>query len=271
MSQTRLVYESAPSIRRWPKYVRRAGITLALLASVCVAAYVAPQAVYLARQAECLRYRAASDAVVFEGDPEHAAGWLTRPHYQPVPLSPTMLPRPTAPAAAAAAISWPGELARLGWQLTPRWGTHGVAFMHERRTTTGTRRLVVVTMRLNEAFNAFGCEGQAVNMTGVVLEPATLLPKRKVTAPAHRRRSVQVEAGRGRSLRIFAGQPDPSDTSRFSIRYEVDGRTGWVDGWMRDAEDWVFDSGDEIVNCERIEFTIRPPSAAATIRSSTQN
>lgn len=257
MGKTHLVYENTSGVRRWPRYVRRAGLVFVALASACGAVYMSPQAVYLARQAECMRYRADPGAVVFEGDPEHAVGLLARSTYWPVPLKPTMLPKPTAPAAAAAAILRPEELARLGWRPTPRWNAYGVVFMHERRTKAGARRLVVVPMCLNDGFNRFGSEGQAVFMVGEVLKPATLLPKHEVTAPASRRESIQLQAGGGQSLRIFAGQPDQSDPSRFSIRYEVGGRTGWVDGQLRDAEDWFDEGNQETVNCERVEFKIR--------------
>jgi hypothetical protein len=34
-------------------------------------------------------------------------------------------------------------------------------------------------------------------------------------------------------LRIFAGQPDPADTSHLTIKYDLDGHAGTIDGWMR--------------------------------------
>lgn len=40
----------------------------------------------------------------------------------------------------------------------------------------------------------------------------------------------------GNTLRVFAGQPDPADPSRFTIGYRLDGRTGTIDGRIRDDE-----------------------------------
>jgi hypothetical protein len=39
----------------------------------------------------------------------------------------------------------------------------------------------------------------------------------------------------GNRLRVFAGQPDPADGSHFTIAYELDGRKGTIDGWVRDT------------------------------------
>ena len=36
-------------------------------------------------------------------------------------------------------------------------------------------------------------------------------------------------------LRLFAGQPDPADAACFTIPYEIDGRTGWIDGTLREG------------------------------------
>ena len=37
----------------------------------------------------------------------------------------------------------------------------------------------------------------------------------------------------GNRLRFYAGQPDPNDSSHFTIAYQLDGRAGTIDGWMR--------------------------------------
>jgi hypothetical protein len=38
----------------------------------------------------------------------------------------------------------------------------------------------------------------------------------------------------GNRLRFYAGQPDADDASPFTIAYELDGRVGVIDGWLRD-------------------------------------
>lgn len=38
----------------------------------------------------------------------------------------------------------------------------------------------------------------------------------------------------GNILRFFPGQPDAADRSRFSIAYQLDGKDGVIDGWLKD-------------------------------------
>ncbi len=33
-------------------------------------------------------------------------------------------------------------------------------------------------------------------------------------------------------LQFYAGQPDPNDPSRFTIRYKLDGQLGTIEGWV---------------------------------------
>lgn len=40
----------------------------------------------------------------------------------------------------------------------------------------------------------------------------------------------------GNKLRVFAGQPDAADASRFTIAYQLDGKPGTIDGQVRDEE-----------------------------------
>ena len=38
----------------------------------------------------------------------------------------------------------------------------------------------------------------------------------------------------GNILRFFPGQPDPADRSHFTIAYQLDGKDGTIDGWLKD-------------------------------------
>src|SRR5260221_9085825 len=38
--------------------------------------------------------------------------------------------------------------------------------------------------------------------------------------------------GPARVAKVFHGQPDPVDPSRFTIRYELDGKSGVIEGWL---------------------------------------
>jgi len=46
--------------------------------------------------------------------------------------------------------------------------------------------------------------------------------------------SFEVVLGMADKVRVFNGQPDPSDASHFTIGYEVDGQPGTIDGWLTD-------------------------------------
>jgi len=50
---------------------------------------------------------------------------------------------------------------------------------------------------------------------------------------------INLDAGSYREtdrLEWFAGQPDPTDDSHFTIRFELNGKPGIVDGWLKDDD-----------------------------------
>jgi hypothetical protein len=112
-----------------------------------------------------------------------------------------------------------------------------VLFLHERRSKAGVRRMVILrrtppggrmSWDIPMAFNA------------TLFEPAGLtgLPRRIISylpdaVPSH----FGDGSGGGPELRFFAGQPDPTDESHFTIDYELDGDRGTIDGWLRDTHE----------------------------------
>ena len=58
---------------------------------------------------------------------------------------------------------------------------------------------------------------------------------RYIPAPA-RERPGDFELQEFDKLRLFAGQPDPADGSHFTIAYELGGRPGTIDGFLRDDD-----------------------------------
>lgn len=52
--------------------------------------------------------------------------------------------------------------------------------------------------------------------------------------------TVDLNFGRGKQVRVYNGQPDPSDPSHFTIGYKVDGQRGTIDGRLADHDkpDW---------------------------------
>jgi hypothetical protein len=138
--------------------------------------------------------------------------------------------------------------------LSGQWiepaSTEPLLFMHERRTKSGHRRLVVVrrttpAVRSSsdlpvsysvwvEDFNN-GCSS-IKTVIEVLPHPSDL------QSPA--------------SLRFFAGQPDPDDDSHFTIQYELNGRPGIIDGTLNDAR-----PGD---SCEGVDLEDRGLSSATS-------
>jgi hypothetical protein len=49
---------------------------------------------------------------------------------------------------------------------------------------------------------------------------------------------VELTIGQGDVLRLFAGQPEPHDSARFTIRYALNGSEGTIDGLL-DNEYWA--------------------------------
>ena len=109
-------------------------------------------------------------------------------------------------------------------------------FCHQRTSATGVRRLVVV--RRDGSFGYQFIHEFVVT----ILDPAPLpwtgdaqpvgVEATSLGAFAHWIRLPP-------PVRYYAGQPDPADASRFTIRYVADGREGLVEGKLSDAGNTV--------------------------------
>jgi hypothetical protein len=128
--------------------------------------------------------------------------------------------------AATSAIPVPGVTLREPPSIEP------LLFMHERRTRSGHRSLVLVrrtTPAIRDSIDlpvsyvlwTVDLDGRHIDWNvAIEVLPHPFSPEKD---SAH--------------LKFFAGQPDPNDESHFTIRYEVDGRTGIIDGVLRDDAD----------------------------------
>ena len=75
-------------------------------------------------------------------------------------------------------------------------------------------------------------------MSAQVVTPGSLGTPPKL--PAHSAHTSALLYGAvgpgGHALRIFAGQPDPADASRFTIHFEMDGKAGVLVGRLTDDD-----------------------------------
>jgi hypothetical protein len=222
-----LEYAKRPSVtrRRW---FRRAVVGLFIASVAMSAVWWAPPAWNRARllyvQRQCMRY-AAPDGQLICAEPLPYGG-------QTPPFT-----------VAATDPNCFSEFVGRGWGAagTPirvRAIVQGpVLFLHERRSKSGVRRLVVVRRTPPGGRMSWDIP-LSFNVT--LIEPAGLSGPPRMDGfdlPD----AVPPRFGDGSPnpplLRLFAGQPDPADESHFTIEYEVDADRGTIDGWLRDSQD----------------------------------
>ena len=164
---------------------------------------------------ECLVFRESPDRVVYEGNEAKAISLLFPPaNYIPQGI-------------------YHHEVAAYRPEPWHRWMPRrfievGVAFLHGRNTSAGKTRLVAVL----------------TNTKTVVEQRSGIMPYvslRSLVYSGVRPRltdsSLDILCQDG-GVRLFAGQPDPTDDSHFTIKYEIDDKPGTIDGWLQ-ADDTV--------------------------------
>jgi hypothetical protein len=249
----RLDYAPGAPLRR-RKRVRRVGALIVLLALVFpVYRYSPPvyrRMVLLYEQHRCLAYTAPADAIVYDEASPTTAARATQSGY-------SMLTVRLWTASVSAAVRQPAELvvfapnlppvvaARpsigVGGRALPRSGavpTGGVLFLHELRNKSGHRRLVVVQRTPTEV----GPFAYPFGLEVALYEPATFRAPARYAGTSPPVTFIDHLSGiipliPIRPLRFYAGQVDPADAGHFTIRYELEGQAGVVDGRLNDTGD----------------------------------
>jgi hypothetical protein len=99
-------------------------------------------------------------------------------------------------------------------------------FIHARRAAGHAQRLIVATIS-----PYFGDQLKEYEIDVSLLTPAGLgLGSRPVASPPFGSPGLAFENTSG--IKIFAGQPDPTDESHFTIPYELNGKSNIIDGWL---------------------------------------
>ena len=149
---------------------------------------------------------------------------------------------------------WMGEMDYDYYQMAEPWHrfyclfsppgrrSAGTAFLHERRTSFGARRLVAVevvpdpsTLGAPWAWHEFLGVSASVIRAGTLTSRPTELSNSRSTVDLGGF-SFSDPSKSGTYLRIYAGQIDPEDASHFTIAYWLQGNTGTIDGWLLDDD-----------------------------------
>ena len=242
------------------------------------AAVAAARVAYLPAQQQCLDYAAPADTLIYAEDPVGvrrlaSAGTVNRAASQRLPDLP--LPLQWMPPVA---VTDPWCAAAMPANLGLRDTDGGTLFLHGRQAApAATLRLVLVTVRgvqtaeksytVSEGRRNYGVS-TVRTLTGRLLRPATAAADAEVadettldlvddrltlvtetTSESSGGPTYRIDyAGQ---LRLYAGQPDPLDPSRFTIPYDLDGTRGTVVG--------------HLVPGDHLSLTVNGPLAAAAL------
>jgi hypothetical protein len=246
------------SATRRPVLLRRRSIVTALAATAIAAAtlwqwdrvQLATDKVRLMLiQRRCLHYTADRGEVVYDERANEAAVLLSRPAYTRM----TRRADPESPIAGLVPACWdafgkPPTYQSNRRDLTPR----ATLFLHERSTTAGRRRLVVMDLfPLTRYVN--GSEELELHTylftIGSVSTPPECVRHLTAVLPklADRDRA-------SKNLVVYAGQPANDDGTRWRIPYHIDGVFGEIEATLVDAPDPAADDQTRV----EVSYTVAP-------------
>jgi hypothetical protein len=211
--------EYAPGLKKWRRReaIRRIALITAGVARVaCTARYadaIGRRARLLYWQHQCLTYAPPADLVVYEEGPGAAARIASG---QYVALK---APRSDRPAAGYA----PQRVSRFVAEAVPTYPARSdiPVYCQERRTPDGRRWLVIVFYTPDDYY-----DGERLDVDTRVVAPVWPLgPDKGLGAVRDYLPTCTTPAPTPypRTMVIYAGQPDPNDPTRFTVRYVRNG------------------------------------------------
>ena len=200
-------------------------------------------------QRQCMHYSASPEQVVYEEDPSEVARLLTGERYTRYRLMRGSFTDPTPVKTLAAAARMPTRWTRLIELAPPKFPLPGrmsgaILFLHERTSPSGHRRLVCVRYYAeNYSFTpqfvpGYNCEVQVITPATWTAAPASTSSSGAFVG-WNLQVNLPVPANFPRSpprVRIYAGQVDPDDDARFTVRYEMWGQSDVLDGRLGDDD-----------------------------------
>lgn len=180
------------------------------------------QAMYWERK--CMAYTLGPDVVVYDDDPSRAAALAKSG-------DPSFCSDPRDPTAVGRSVPcWSKFRALMG--MIPTTG-QPVLFCHARQVPGGGVQLVVVDFSAKK----WGIPPSGTTLYVLVWRLYTPEQASFSRRPMPNEQVQGLTFGLTRSspepLRFFAGQPDPIDSSHFTIKYELGQKSGTIDGYLR--------------------------------------
>jgi hypothetical protein len=194
---------------------------IALIAAIAAAGWhhrtiLAERARFLDGQRQCMTYAPPSDLVVLDTDPQRGTALAASdPRYHYVNYERT------------GAMTWLRPSIRGKHPIT-LWEP-GPAFVHARSAKGAGRRIVGVDL-------AEAMLPDAMGFYVHVMKPATWLTDPRTVGRPRPVGDFWFSLTEGETIRVFAGQADANDPSHFTIEFDLSGRRGTIDGWLRANE-----------------------------------
>jgi hypothetical protein len=223
-----LEYASRPGWvrRRW----RRATLVILLLGAIIAGGWCRHSITWAVRrglllraQRQCLDFNAQPGRVVYEEDVARASELLKQPDYRPTKLGPD--------GQRIGAAWWPAEIRNYPEaSLWPNGGAgeEALLFLHERKTASGQSVLVSVKAWMDRRLRRVQFGSRAVSL-------ATWNSDSQTVGGLHGGAFEISDYYERTPLRIYAGNLDPADASRFTVEYELNGLRGVLKGRVKDS------------------------------------
>jgi hypothetical protein len=99
-------------------------------------------------------------------------------------------------------------------------------FVHARSTTGGQTALVIIQLKRDRDWDHFVKSGVPLSADAIVVKPFGITGTPQYSSTTLTLGTWPADG----SMRFFAGQPDPEDSSRFVIPYQIGDQPGIIDG-----------------------------------------
>lgn len=235
-----LDYAVEPSRWRWRS---RRAIQFLLLVGLIFAGWrwgpqIWARTTLLYWQRQCLNYSPSPDMVILQANPAAAQALLQTSDYRRANVFHMKEGKEGAGNAPVIAFhrhppAW-DELAQRSPHLSNTGSPNqvtAICFMGELKTPAGEQFLVIVQTSLFIEIEQRNDSPSAIFQI-LTVSPVTFLERPgQLSWPVEKHISAMIWS-LPKNIRIFAGQRDPQDPSRFSIRYQAQGQEGFIDGWI---------------------------------------